>query len=400
MAKDLNVGGAALDLAQLIDPIDPREFKRDYWEHSPLIIRRREPSFYHGLLTLADVDAVLSSPVRAPHLRVLREGAEINVDSPSQVASAEAVYEQFRNGCTIALHFLHERIPTLAQLCRSLAGELSAACQVNAYLTPPGEKGLATHYDTHDVFILQIAGTKHWRLFEETVHLPLEGQRMRPRTEPQTDPTAEFDLLAGDALHLPRGFAHDAAAVDSISLHLTVGVRPVTWAFVILTAVEAAIEQDPRFRESLPLGFAADMGIRRAVESNLPVLLDTLRKQVDAEQVIDNAVTAARNRTAPVLDGHLLDLEAVPRLQLETRVRHRPGVSLTLTAEGEKVELSLNGKTLRMPHFVTADLEFISHADEFTARDLPGDLNESGRLVLVKRLVREGILTVGEPGRV
>jgi ribosomal protein L16 Arg81 hydroxylase len=145
----------------------------------------------------------------------------------------------------------------------------------NAYLIPPGQKGLATHYDTHDVFVLQIAGTKHWRLFEETVHLPLEGQRMRPRTEPQTDPT-EFDLLAGDPLYLPRGFAHDAVAVDSMSLHLTVGVRPIIWAFVILTAVEAAIEQEPRFRESLPLGFAADTGIRRAAESNLPVLLDIL----------------------------------------------------------------------------------------------------------------------------
>jgi hypothetical protein len=72
-------------------------------------------------------------------------------------------------------------------------------------------------------------------------------------------------------------------------------------------------------------------------------------------------------------------------------------LSLTLVGEGDKVELSLNGKTLRMPHFVTADLEFISQADEFKAHDLPGDLNESGRLVLLKRLVREGILTVLTP---
>ena len=60
--------------------------------------------------------------------------------------------------------------------------------------------------------------------------------------------------------------------------------------------------------------------------------------------------------------------------------------------KAEQVIVSLNGKTLRMPRFVTPDLEFISHADEFTAYDLPGDPNESERLVLIKHLVREGIL--------
>ena len=387
-------------LAQLIDPVDPRAFKQDYWEHAPLIIRRRQPDYYHGLLTLADVDAILSAPVRAPHLRVLRDGLEVDLDSTSQAARAEVVYEQFRQGGTVALQFLHERIPILAELCRSMAAELSAGCQVNAYLTPPGEKGLATHYDTHDVFVLQITGAKHWRLFEETVRLPLEGRSTRARTESQTDPTTEFDLVAGDAIYLPRGFAHEAAAGDSLSLHLTVGVRPINWAFVILTAVEEVIEQDPRFRESLPPGFAADMGSLRAAESNLSVLLHILQQQVDAEQVIKNAVTVVQSRTAPVLDGHLLDLEAVARLQPESRVWRRPGVSLTLTGDIDKAELSLPGKTIRMPYFMTADLQFIIHADEFNAYDLPGDLSESGRLILLKRLIREGILTLAEPGRV
>ncbi len=30
--------------------------------------------------------------------------------------------------------------------------------QINAYLTPPGSQGFATHYDTHDVFVLQVDG--------------------------------------------------------------------------------------------------------------------------------------------------------------------------------------------------------------------------------------------------
>ncbi len=44
------------------------------------------------------------------------------------------------------------------------------------------------------------------------------------------------------------------------------------------------------------------------------------------------------------------------------------------------------------------DVEFLASADaEFTAADLPGDLDEEGRLVLVRRLVREGFLQLSTP---
>jgi ribosomal protein L16 Arg81 hydroxylase len=386
------VSRADLNLAHLIDPIDTEEFKRTHWETAPLAIKREEPGYYHDLLTLADVDKVLSLP--SPRLRVLRDGVEVPVDSLGHVANPEAVYQQFRNGCTIGLQFLHERIPSLAHLCRSLAAEFSASFQVNAYLTPPNEKGLATHYDTHDVFVLQIAGVKHWRLYEETIRLPLPGQDKDTSPPGQSDLIAEFDLLPGDAIYIPRGFAHDALSVESISLHLTVGVRPITWAFVMLSAIEAAIEQDPCFREALPIGFAADIAARQATETRLSALLDTFRQQVDVERTVDNAVTVARHRIDPSLEGHLLDLESVSQLRLDTRVRRRSTILFGLTVADGKAELSFHGKTLRMPEFVASDLEFIGQADDFTALDLPGVLNESGRLVLIKRLLREGLLTI------
>src|SRR5216683_928806 len=69
--------GAALPrpprgLADLIDPIPAATFERDYWEKRELILHRADPGRYRGLLTLADVDEILSTTsLRAPELMVI-----------------------------------------------------------------------------------------------------------------------------------------------------------------------------------------------------------------------------------------------------------------------------------------------------------------------------------------
>ena len=62
---------------------------------------------------------------------------------------------------------------------------------------------------------------------------------------------------------------------------------------------------------------------------------------------------------------------------------------------GDEATLSFEGRELSLPAFVAADLEFLLEIDEpFRARDLPGSLDDEGRLVLVRRLVREGLLRI------
>ena len=114
----------------------------------------------------------------------------------------------------------------------------------------------------HDVFVLQIAGEKHWRIHEPVLTDPL-------RTQPWTDRAAEVAAAAerepvidavlrpGDALYLPRGYLHSATALGEISAHLTIGVHPVTrWAAAesALDLVRTLAAEDPQLRGSLPLG--------------------------------------------------------------------------------------------------------------------------------------------------
>ena len=176
------------------------------------------------------------------------------------------------------LEFLDERWKPLMRLCQSLAAEFSAGTQVNVFLTPPSSSGLDTHFDTHDVFVLQTHGSKHWRLFGSPIRLPLKGER---GTGEPGDPLQEVDLYPGDMIYMPRGYVHDAVTRGSSSLHLTVGILPVLWASVLRGAVDSIIARDSRFRESLPFGFARSEAKSKEAEVRAGELLAILREETD-----------------------------------------------------------------------------------------------------------------------
>ena len=81
--------------------------------------------------------------------------------------------------------------------------------QVNAYVTPAQNTGFSDHYDVHDVFVLQVAGEKRWRIREPVHPSPLRDQpwtdrRTRGRRRPpRRPPLLEETLRPGDCLYLP-----------------------------------------------------------------------------------------------------------------------------------------------------------------------------------------------------
>lgn len=387
-------------LARLIAPIEPEAFAAEYWERHPLILRRGDSSTYAWLLTLSDADAILNeTALDASQLRIVADGqvtpmAQVVAEQPGGTdQAAEALYDRYRKGGTLNLTFIHERWEPLGELCRSLSAELCARVHANAYLTPPQARGLKTHFDTHDVFVVQIHGTKHWRIYEPPVALPLPSHHYDPAEAAPGEPSREFDLEPGDLLYLPRGTLHDAAAQTGASLHITIGVSPVLWSDLVQEAIGEAFENDVRYREALPIGFALDSGSLDSCRARLRQLLADL-----GQVAVDEAITAAARRVslnrAPSLRGHLLDLEALPSVSPTTLLRPRPGLLWALSHDPTGTRLEFHGKIVRFPARVHDELRFVTGRSVFTARDLPGPLDEAGRLVLITTLLREGFLTV------
>ena len=123
-------------------------------------------------------------------------------------------------------------------------------------------------------------------------------------------------------------------------------------------------------------------------------LLSGLWRRISAETLVTQARADALLRRPPSLDGHLLDLEAERTLRLDTRLRWRGDLTSSLTTDATHVTLRSAAKSVRMPGFVESDVRFMQRAPEFAADELPGELDADGRLVLVRRLLFEGFLTV------
>ena len=64
-----------------------------------------------------------------------------------------------------------------------------------------------------------------------------------------------------------------------------------------------------------------------------------------------------------------------------------------MIADLHGTRLVFEGRDIGFPERLAAELEFLVTTDgPFSATDLPGSLDPAGRLVLLRRLVREGFL--------
>jgi ribosomal protein L16 Arg81 hydroxylase len=390
-----------LALAELIAPTTVDSFVHEHWNTKPLVVHRDAPGYYADVLTLADIDAIVTnSSLHDDDLRLVIEGEETSItqllpdDLEGKINGLELLFARYRAGSTVNLTFLHERWPALAALCRGLSTELSAGVHGNVYLTPPGTRGLTPHHDTHDVFVLQLHGTKHWRFYPTQTPLPLREHHYMMPEEGAGEPIADFVLQPGDLAYLPRGTVHAATANDEVSLHLTIGVTPMVWAHVVRTAVERVLLNDARFRSALPVGFATKAQLRLDCVRRLTELMDVLADEARLKDAIDEMASKTMQRRQPVLAGHLLDLAALPAVDLNTTMRLRPELQWRMVRDDDEIHLEFHGKTIDLPEYIEDELAFVMKAEEFSGADIPGSLDDEGRLVLVRQLLQEGLLTL------
>ena len=103
-------------------------------------------------------------------------------------------------------------------------GVESQKVNVNGYMTFGPGGAFAMHYDTHDVLVLQVDGTKHWFIYDDAEDSPMLEEKRQPFKARPRNVVFETILQPGDALYVPRGTYHRAAVTDTDSVHLTFGI--------------------------------------------------------------------------------------------------------------------------------------------------------------------------------
>ncbi len=388
---------------------DERAFFADVWSKRPLLAERRDDAAFGDLFSMEAVDRILAGTFpRRPGIRLVKDGAELPAASYVRTVSLGSewlrdvidpgrVYDAFENGATIVIQGLQRYWEPIVRFARDLELALSHPVQVNAYVSPPGARGLGVHYDTHDVFVLQTAGSKRWNVHERAVDDPLPDQKVTGSYVPRESLIAT-ELLAGQSLYIPRGYLHEAIATSQISIHLTVGMLCYTWKDALDEALKE-LGDEAEFRRALPVGFAHDPAAHAGAFAEKLRALAAWVERRDPAALGERMANRFLSSRAPVRFGQFEQLPLIEALGASSEVRLRPGCVLKIARGGEgRVTAILGDRSLVMPAALEDALRFVAAGEPFT----PGDLgeffeDEQSGVAFVRRLAREGAVEILSP---
>jgi hypothetical protein len=387
------------------------EFAAQNWGRNYRLTRTDElPATFEDLFSASAVDEMLSTHgVRLPFVRMVKQGKELAPEEFTRnggmgalvddLVADDMVLAAMNEGASLMFEGVHRHWRPLVEFTTRFSAELGHPVRVNAHVTPPHARGLAPHHDYHDVFVVQISGRKRWVVHEPAVEAPLfrelpSGAAVRERAQEQ--PVLDTVIGPGDVLYLPRGMVHAASTEDETSIHISIGVPPLTRYDLVSHFLES-IKGDAALRASLPMGF--DASDPAALADQLEQTLGLLRAGLD-KVVSDNAsrylTSTLIDRTRPEPIGPLQQLTLARGLDGSTKLRSRVGIRVQREDTDTEIRLTRHKRFVAFPLLVADALELALSGTAFTPADLPG-MGVDDQLAFTRRLITEGFVVSVDP---
>lgn len=397
----------------LLSPVSLEEFLDQYHERKVLHVTNRPHDSFLSLFSRRDAEALLwqhegriqdivemfaadSSPLSTDTLS----------DPPYGQQNLNWVHELYRRGVTIRLNQIGQYWLPIARVEQQLTDVFPGPLPVmtNAYITPPNSQGLAEHFDTHDVFIVQVEGSKKWRLFDPVIELPLHEQGGGLSDDTPRNSRRDITLHAGDVLYIPRGVLHAAQTGEDASVHLTIALHALRWIDLLKMAAETAAKSDVALRRSVKATRSSTEAreLRQEIEA-------LLRRHGAENPTIEELVSQSRRslftkiRRLPDLD---LANPTGAQIGPDDVVMRRPNLTCLVECGDGRARIHYPGLSrpsgpykhlpsnfVEGPAFIEPALRFVAEArGPFCVRALPGGMSDKSKVVLVKRLIGENIL--------
>ncbi|CWN85234.1 TPA: cupin domain-containing protein [Neisseria meningitidis] len=138
-----------------------------------------------------------------------------------------AVYQYLQDGATMVYNRIDNE-PFVDTIAKQVAQFAQAQTVVSGYLAFGSSSSYRNHWDTRDVFAVQLIGKKHWTISAPNFDMPLYMQQAKdmPHITPSKTVDMEVILEAGDILYIPRGWWHNPMPMNCETFHLAIGTFP------------------------------------------------------------------------------------------------------------------------------------------------------------------------------
>ncbi len=200
--------------------LSPAQFMRKHWQKKPLLVRQafdpvRPPASLKELAALAARDDVESRLVTA-----------FDGDWKLKHGPIARLPAMSKPGWTLLVQGLDQHLVE-ARVLLDLFRFIPDARLDDLMLSVASDGGgVGPHFDSYDVFLIQLAGQRRWRIGAQRDAVLRDDVSLKIIAN--FKPEQEFVLDPGDMLYLPPGWAHDGVAVGGGCITGSVGFRAST----------------------------------------------------------------------------------------------------------------------------------------------------------------------------
>lgn len=301
------------------------------------------------------------------------------------------VYEFLQKGATLIANKISNE-PKVHAFSKPIADYTGHRVVSSAYAAFGTKDSYRGHWDTRDVFAIQLIGRKRWILYEPSLELPLYTQQSRDYEHLYPCPAEHYldiTLEPGDVLYVPRGWWHNPLPLGEATFHLALGTFPA-YAIDYLGWI---VSQMPDFlpaRKSLH-----NWGQDQQPLSDIADLLGTfLKDKGNYTRFLDAFVGATRVESALSIEvfgnANANHIDDQTGLRLTTDLPPHGLPECYVLANGTRLNLSEQSQRLihciaTTPGITLADLTLqLSDLDSYKLRELVTSLCRQDILELVR----------------
>lgn len=257
-----------MTLNDLLAPLPPEQFFAEYHDRQPLHLKGGAAKFAQ-VLSWRQINRLLDmSHIWTDHsLKLVMDGTPVPAAQYCGPATtrenlqglqpdAAKVQDWVRRGASVVMNDVDSLTPGLAAVSDALEGAGLGKAQANVYISWQSHKAFPAHYDTHEVWAVQVEGDKYWNVWEGRADYPIGHPLFRSQNQEHHERAkgklrAKVLMQPGDLLYLPRGWYHDALAEAPASVHVAYGVHAPLGMDVMNILLERVLYESD-FRKPLP----------------------------------------------------------------------------------------------------------------------------------------------------
>lgn len=379
----------------------PSDFFETTFQRAPLLVRSALEEA-ESIVDIADLEHALIAGAHTDHVRIRATKTTGGKDRKQRLIREEKNASSFaralRQGFTIVYDNPDILLRPVSELCSELVRLASSGhcrnvrCGVYAaiFLSPANAQGISLHFDSKDVFAVQLQGEKTWLLYPPPVPCPLDNSGDNEYDDLlATEPLLRATLRPGDLLYVPRGFLHAVSTGAEPSLHVTLGLTAITW----LDVLKPMMENQSVFREAVPSAFLDADGDRESLAASLSERLMLLAdpshflKEGTLQRLADTVADPKQTKSL-LSDSLSPPLAPVGCGSYEKRF----GTRYVVTKTNEGLVIGFPGGRVKVAASNAKALATILERDAFTFSDLSNACSEGAPQELLHALELAGFV--------